>query len=64
MSQKCSECGRESPFGQPFQHYWGCVHDTSSRMPLLSQAGRMHREYLNGPFNQQANSHGAGVSDV
>lgn len=26
-----------------------------------STKGRMHREYLNGPFNQQANSHGAGV---
>lgn len=63
MSQKCSECGRESPLGQPFQHYFGCVHDMTARLPLLSQAGRMHREYLNGPFNQKPTSHGAGVSN-
>lgn len=57
MSQKCSECGRETQFGEPLKHYPGCDH---WRQPGDWQ-GRMHREYLNGPFNQQANSHGAGV---
>ena len=37
MGQKCSECGRESPLGQPFQHYWGCVHDKAGVKPMLSK---------------------------
>jgi len=60
VSQKCSECGRESPLGQPFQHYCGCVHDTSQRMPMLSQMGRGQQKAQSDHL--QANSHGAGVS--
>lgn len=37
MSQKCSECGCESPLGQTFRHYWGCVHDKAGIKPILSK---------------------------
>ena len=40
MSQKCSECGCESPLGQTFRHYWGCEHDAPASCPLLSKMGR------------------------
>lgn len=61
MSQKCSECGRESPLGQTFQHYWGCVHDMSARTPLLSQMGRGQQQAQIDRL--QPASHGAGVSE-
>lgn len=39
MSQKCSECGRETQFGKPLEHHWGCEHDTAGTIPLLSRMG-------------------------
>lgn len=59
MSQKCSECGRESPIGKPFEHYVGCDHWSQSG----SGQTQALRDYLNGPFAQQPTSHGAGVSE-
>lgn len=26
MSQQCSECGRQSPLGEPMLHFIGCEH--------------------------------------
>lgn len=40
MSQKCSECGRETPLGQRLQHYWDCEHETTTKKPLLSTVSR------------------------
>ncbi len=67
MSQKCSECGRESPLGQPLGHFVGCeaVQKIIAHMKKSPHwDGKTFDEELHGMLRelQQPASHGAGVS--